>query len=438
MKITHISASDFSGGAARAAFRLHTGLRRLGVNSQMFVGHRESSDDAVTTYSPNGRLPERLLRGLRHRVLQREIARYQSRRPAGATFFSDDRTGYGGALVRQTPSADLLNLHWVAGLVDYGSFFRALSRDIPLVWTLHDMNPFTGGCHYTGGCGRFEQRCGACPQLGSEEDADASRAISERKRGAYAEISPGRLRVVTPSRWLGEQARRSSLFGGFRVATIPYGLDTETFRPQDQGLARGHFGIPANAKVVLFVAQWVNELRKGFFLLPRVLETLGDDPDLRAVSIGRGGESGGGAKRVVLEYTDDERTLSLLYSAADVFLLPTVEDNFPNTALEAVACGVPVVAFRVGGVPEIVRDGVTGLLVEAGDAGGLGKAIGELLRNPERRRAMSANCRRVAVTEYGLEIQASRYVELYREMLGLSGSERGIVEKQAGWKEAIA
>ncbi len=134
----------------------------------------------------------------------------------------------------------------------------------------------------------------------------------------------------------------------------------------------------------------------------------------------------------------DEKLLSAVYSASDAFILPTLQDNFPNTALEALACGVPVVSFRVGGVPEIVRDGVTGLLVEAGDGEGLGKAIGELLRNPERRRAMSANCRRVAVTEYGLEIQARRYVEVYREMLGLSGSERGIAEKQAGWKEAIA
>ena len=421
MKITHISAGDFSGGAARAAFRLHAGLRQMGVDSRMFVERGESSDETVITYSRKG-LPRRLLHGLRNRLLSREIGWYQLRQPIGESLFSDDRTAYRAAPVRQVPAADLLNLHWVAGFVDYGSFFRALPTNLPLVWTLHDMNPFTGGCHHAGACDSFEHRCGACPQLDSKREEDPSRAIWKRKQRAYAGVASGRLHVVTPSRWLAGQVRRSALFGSRPVSVIPYGLDTEVFQPRDRLFARQLFGIPANAKVVLFVAVWLEDRQKGFFLLPRALEVLGGDPDLYLVSIGRTGENNvGPGRHIALPYTSDERALSCLYSAADVFLLPTFADNFPNTALEALACGVPVVAFCVGGVPEIVRDGVTGLLAEPGNAEGLGRVIGEILGNPQRRRTMSENCRRVAVEEYALQIQAKRYLELYRDMLGQGG-----------------
>lgn len=417
MKILHLSTTDIRGGAARAAYRLHYGLCRQDYDSSMFVAQRGSDDPSVASYVPPTDLPNGLCRVLRRGLIWRDFRRYESTRASCHDCFNDSRSEYGVALLQQLPSSDLINLHWIAGFVDYGSFFARVPGHIPIVWTFHDMNPFTGGCHYDEGCGRFVERCGRCPQLGSKNLHDLSRQIWRRKRNIFQQIEPDRLHIVTPSLWLAEEAKRSSLLGRFSSSVIPYGLDTDTFSPRDPSIARAVLELPQSAKVVLYVAGSTDNQRKGFVFLTEALSELSELPNLFLVSLGGGKPAlNSHINHLHLGYAENDRLLSFVYSAADVFVISSVQDNFPNTVLEALACGTPVVGFSVGGIPEMVRSGVTGLLAPPGDERALAEAISQLLENEAARAEMSANCRRIATEEYSLEIQANRYIKLYEAL----------------------
>lgn len=417
LRITHISTNDISGGAARAAYRLHAGLRELGHDSRMLVAVKDSEDSTVTVFRPE--------RDLFNRVRRRVLTTYQARswrgvapRRAGATFFSDDRSPYGAEMVEQMPPCDILQLHWIATFVDYCRFFRRIPRELPVVWTLHDMNPFTGGCHFAGDCHRFCAGCGACPELLSADAEDFSAEAWKRKQRGLRHREGSRIRVVTPSRWMAEQARSSSLFGKIPIDVIPYGVDTETFQPRDRKAARERFGITADAKVALFMAEWAGERRKGLGLLVEAFRRMKEVPEFCLAAMGRElPKELADVRSVTIGHVRDDHAVSLAYSLADVFVIPSIEDNLPNTSLEALACGVPIVAFSVGGLVDVVRPGKTGTLVQSGDVNGLQAAIAGLLNNREERMTMAADCRRVAVEEYSLEIQARRYSELYEEML---------------------
>jgi glycosyltransferase involved in cell wall biosynthesis len=258
--------------------------------------------------------------------------------------------------------------------------------------------------------------------LGSRAENDLSRAIWRRKRKSLESLAERKFRVVTPSRWLAEQARKSTLLGRFPCSVIPYGLDIEVFQPRDPRLMREALGIPLTAKVVLFLADGVDDPRKGREFLLRALEGMADSQNLFLLTLGRGGPLELGAfPHVHVNAVADDRLLSCVYSAADVFVAPSLQDNLPNTVLEAIACGVPVVGFASGGIPDAVRQGETGLLAPLRDVRGLREAVRELLATESIRTEMARNCRRVAVQEYALEIQARRYLELYRAMI--SGAE---------------
>jgi glycosyltransferase involved in cell wall biosynthesis len=219
--------------------------------------------------------------------------------------------------------------------------------------------------------------------------------------------------------------KKSPMLGTFPVSVLPYGTDIHTFQPRDQLMARERFDIPRAAKVVLFVAHAATEKRKGWDLFLKATEAFRTDSEVFVLAVGYGSKNNDlGARAKTIESVDDELAMSFVYSAADVFVVPSLQDNFPNTALEALACGLPVVAFDVGGIPDMVRNDCTGILVEPGNSRALGETIGELLNNEGRRRQMSANCRRIAVEEYAMDVQARRYEELYTSLLGSrAGSE---------------
>jgi len=415
VKITHVCTSDLSGGAARAAYRLHSELRRLGEDSALFVQSRESNDPTVVGFNSSLGSIRRVRRGFRRWLLRRDASKLAVKRPWDGSYFSDDRSEHFATAMEQFPACDLLHLHWLSGFLDYRDFFSRIPKNLPVVWTSHDMNSFTGGCHYDNGCGRFVDSCGACPQLGSEDDHDFSRAVWTRKREAYAGLNHGQLHLVTPSRWLAREVGKSALLSKQLVSVIPNGLDTQIFQPRDSRAARDVLGLPSNAQVILFLADWVSEARKGFSLLKQALAGISNRPDLILLTMGRGpADIPLDIPVVRLAYVAEEKFLSMVYSAADLFLLPALQDNLPNTVLESLACGVPVVAFSVGGVPEIIRHGVEGLLVPPGDVGGLQSASCALLDDPEVLGKMKVNARQWILQEYKLELQAHRYVELYK------------------------
>ena len=419
MRILHVSTFDTAGGAALAAYRLHRGLIDAGHDSRMLVARRDSQDPSVLAPEGARDLRSRLLRRARRLRIDRDFQKYRQTRPGWPERFSDDRAPVDFENAADLDSYDVVNLHWIGGLLDCRRFFRAVPAGVPVVWTLHDMNAFTGGCHYDAGCGRYTSICGACPQLGSTEEADLSNAVWRRKDSMYSRLEPNRLHFITPSRWLADEIGRSSLLGDrFPVSVIPYGVDTEAFAPRDKEAARAVLGIPRDARVVLFLAYSLAATRKGFGILTEALRGLPHDQNVVVISVGAGEASVElEGSQLHLGKISQFRLLSMVYSAADLFVIPSVQDNLPSTVLESLSCGTPIVGFDAGGIPEMVRPGVTGSLASAGSAPDLAAAIWSLLEDRAARRRMSTECRRVALTEYGMEEYVSRYETLYRGLI---------------------
>ncbi len=417
MKIVQLSTGDIGGGAARAAYRLHNGLLRLGIDSTMLVLRRTSGQPSVRGLKWSEDLATRLRRRHRRNQIRRDFDPYRKTLPPGFELFSDDRSEVGFDLVRQIPPCDLINLHWVAGFLDYEIFFDHLPPRMPLVWRLPDMSPLTGGCHYDGGCGKFPDRCGACPVLGSTHENDLSRQVWKRKSAALEKLDVQQLHVVGPSRWIAQQAKRSSLLGRFPSSVIPNGVDVTEFAPRDKGSSRDVLGVPRQAKVVLFAADSASNPRKGFQYLAAALAGIGGTSEVFLLTVGGGKPEAPDFPQLHLGKIADDRMLAMIYSAADVFVIPSLQESFGLTVIESMACGTPVVGFDTGGIPDMVRPGESGFLAPLGDARALGHAILQALDAKTDRVQMGERCRQIAVEEYSQELQARRYAELYRSIL---------------------
>lgn len=418
MRIVHIAASDVCGGAARAAHRLHKGLLREGVDSRMFVRRKRSDDPKVTAAIRSSGAAGRAFRRLRRWRAEREYSRYRSTRPDGFEPFDDDRTQIKIGLESGLPPCDILNLHFVAGFLDFESFFSFMPSRCPIVWRLPDLHALTGGCHYDLGCGKHLKGCGACPQLGSDAADDLAARSWRRKQRALKGVDPSRLHFVALNRWMAGQIQASEIVGHFPVTVIPNGLDTDEFAPRDKAACRDLLGIPEGERVILFVSEDVGNCRKGMHLLGDALARVRDLGNVSLLSIG-GGKSGLEAPVPHRHFSkiDDNRLLSAFYNAADIYVIPSLQDNLPNTVLESLACGTPVAGFDVGGIPDMVRPGETGVLAAAEDATELGDAIKSLLVDENKRAALGRRCREIALGEYSLEAQARGYIDLYRGML---------------------
>ena len=416
IKIVHVNTNDTRGGAARAAYRLHSALINEGIASNIFVQKRKSNDPNVSALNPSAGWFQQKLRQFRSNHITRDFSRYDAAAGIDYDFFSDDRSVYGAEVLAQFPSCDLVNLHWISSFIDYRTFFREIARRrIPAVWTLHDMNPLTGGCHYNRGCERFLEGCGACPQLKSSDANDLSRQIWLRKQAALENLPNNGLHLVALCQWMADEARRSQLLQRFPISIIPNSLDTTVFAPRNRQVAREIFQIPPDRKVALFVAGSLKDVRKGMELLQQALVSACDTPNLMLASVGHAEWTANtNIPHRSLGAIDDDRLLSFAYSAADLFVIPSLQDNLPNTVMEALSCGTPVVGFAVGGIPDMVRPGVTGALAPPNDAAALGATIASLLNQPERLAEMSAQCRRIALAEYGMNTQAHRYMKLYQ------------------------
>jgi glycosyltransferase involved in cell wall biosynthesis len=426
MKIVHLNKNDKDGGAARAAYRLHRGLRRAGHDSIMVVASRTSDDPAVIAVQRPMDLISRIWRGARQYRIAQDFRRYRASRPSGYDLFSDDRTEYTVTLVNQMPLCDVVNLHWVSGFVDHRYFFDHVPRKRPVVWTLHDMNPLTGGCHYNLGCVHYLHGCKACPQLGSARPRDLSSAIWKRKNKVYSRVDRSQLHIVAPSRWLATEVQQSPLLSAFPVTVIPNGIDVDDiFVPRDQAPIRDLLGIPRTARVVLFVAETTDSRRKGFqFLLDALSRTAQDVSHLFLLSVGSN------TPHIDLPIPwlhlgsiDNDRFLSMAYSAADLFAICSVQDNLPNTVLEAMACAIPVIGIAVGGIPDMVRDEITGLTVPPGQPDALARAMYRTLNDEPLRKRFASDGRRIAVAEYSVSLQARRYAALYDDLLELKHRE---------------
>lgn len=417
MKIRHVSTNDINGGAARAAYRLHLGLKSLNLDSSMVVLNKSSIDKNIHRVKNSAKIYARILRTIRREFIKKEFQSYHATRYKGLELFSDDRTEYKNQLNTFVNNSDILNLHWVANFVDFTSFFMNIPQNKPVVWTLHDMNPFTGGCHYNVSCDRFTEQCGHCPQLGSNKSNDLSFNIWKRKKHAFDRLNDSCIQIVTPSNWLAGEVKRSSLLKRFKVSVIHYGLDTNKYIPCDKKSARKVLNLPENHNIVLFVAESLQNKRKGLELLIKALDILKNN-NIFLLSVGNTNtDLINHANQMHLGNLSNDNLLPIVYSVADVFVIPSLQDNLPNTVLEAMACGTPVVGFNTGGIPDMVKPYDTGLLANTGDAVDLAKKIQWLLENDVKRKEMGKNSRQMIENHFRLDIQAKKYYELYNNML---------------------
>ena len=418
MKIASISTFDNQGGAARAAFRLHQGLKQIDVESWILCQSKFSQDSRVLGAKTSSGI-EQAKTGIRLTLDQLPLKRYRQR---SKQLFSPHWLPSNVAKRVAQLNPDLINLHWVSA--GYLKIETLAKFKQPLVWTLHDMWSFTGGCHYNQSCDKFTVSCGACPLLGSAKESDLSHQIWQRKKKAWENLD---LTIVTPSKWLGDNAKGSSLFSDRRVEVIPYGLDTETYRPIDQATARELLKLPQDKQLILFLSlNATSDQRKGFHLLQPALKHLShsgwqDQLELMVVGASKPENLAElGFKAHYLGILKDDLTLALAYSAADVFVAPSLQDNLPNTVLEATSCGTPCVAFDIGGMPDMIEHQYNGYLAHPFVVEDLAQGMAWILKDRERLATLGHQARTKAKQEFALKIQATRYQILYQEVLASS------------------
>ncbi len=422
------------GGAAIAARRLHDALGQFGVDSRFYYGNQSPGvkDPSYIVFDPSPRKHSVVAVASNALDIRRQILRWR-RRQKLHHYTAGKWEGYEGLsyprLAERTPLSlagalpDVVHLHWISDFIDYPSFFASLPEGLPIVWTLHDMSPFTGGCHYAWDCQKFESVCGDCPQL--NDHRSAKDLANEGWRIKHDALAGKTIHVVADSYWLEQQARKSSLFAhanSFR--TIHYGLDADQFVPRDKSVCKRALGIPADQFVISFGAQSIDTRRKGLRELMAALRSP-TGQHITALVFGQGDFAGDAIPNCDLRplgRIETPELLSLVYSAADLFVIPSLYEAFGQTAMEAMACGTPVVGFDTGGIPDIVQDGRTGLLAKRGDSVDLAHKIQWMIAHPSERVAMGRNGRRLVEEEFTSAVQAQQYAELYREV---TGADRG-------------
>lgn len=407
MQVLHINQSDIGGGAAIAGYRLHQGLLAQGVDSRLLVGSVQSGSDRVASVERNYWV-EKLIGYANQRAGFNYLNHISSFEISKHDFYKD---------------ADILNFHNLH--TDYFSYLAlpALTKSKPAIFTLHDMWSFTGHCAYSYDCDRWKVGCGHCPYPDTYPAVSKDNTHLERQLKNWV-YSRSNMTIVAPSHWLTEQAKQSIL-SQFPIHHIPYGINTEAYQPLDSEQCRTLIGIPPRKRVLMFGAANLKDSRKGGDLLLEALKNLPTALKSETVllTLGKGGESiaeAVGIANLNLGYVSNDRLKAVAYSAADLFIFPTRADNLPLVLQESLACGTPIVSFKVGGVPDLVRPGITGYLAAQEDAVDFCAGIVKLLDDTSLRESMSQNCRTIAVSEYSLNLQTQRYIDLYHQVLQIA------------------
>ena len=414
MKVLILSFSDLIGGAARAAYRLHQGLLAAGIDSQMLVQNKVSGDRTII--APQSKI-QRGIAAVKPALDQLPFAFHRDRDPTIGIYSSQLLPNKILDKIEQI-NPDIINLHWICGGFIPIETIGKLKQ--PLVWTLHDMWAFTGGCHYSGECDRYQRSCGACPQLGSSRNWDLSRWIWQRKVKAWQNLN---LTVVTPSQWLADTAKSSSLLQNTPVEVIANGIDPQIYQPHPKQLARQILNLPTDKKIVLFGAlNSTVDKRKGFSLLLAAIQSLQQLESANAVELVIFGASAPatpidfGFKAHYIGKFSDDVSLSLLYAAADVFIAPSIQDNLPNTILEAMFCGTPSAAFNIGGIPDLIEHQHNGYLARPFSPQDLAWGIHWILADSTRHQKISRKNRNKALAQFSLERQTQRYLRVFNDL----------------------
>ena len=415
MKPLILNTSDIEGGAARAAYRLHKGLRSIGLDSQMLVQTKSSDDHTVV--GPQTKI-QKVFGMIRPTLDSLFVQLYPKR---DNVLFSPAVLPNNNLVTKvKRLDSDVINLHWIAKGMLNPKTLKHFNK--PLVWTLHDMWPFTGGCHYDSGCGRYQEACGKCPILKTSKNIEMSHWIWKRKEKAWKELD---IVIVTPSHWLADCAKNSSLFHDFRIEVIPNGLDLNRFKPFDKHTAREILLLPQDKKLILFGAvNSTSDKRKGFQHLQSAMKNIdmnGWGNNFEVVVFGSSEPINSlelGLKIHYLGHLPGDIALSLLYAAADVMVVPSTQENLANTVMESLSCGTPCVAFNIGGMPDMIEHKHTGYLAYPFNTEDLAKGIIWVLEDDERWKVLSLQARRKVENEFDIQTVAKKYANLYEEIVG--------------------
>ena len=407
MKVLQIHGTDAPvGGGPIAMLRLHGGLRQAGVQSRILCPKTTRSDSVAIPYVPGtGRL-----RALTMRLGLNELHCLGSFKIPSLAAYAE---------------ADLLHMHCLHGGFFHYMALPMLTKTKPAVYTVHDMWPFTGHCCYSYNCDRWKNGCGKCPypELPNEIRRDATGWEWKLKEWGYGRSN---LTIVAPSTWIYRLAQQSML-KHLPIHHIPYGVDTDVYRPLDREMSRTALGIPPGKKVLLYIVRRMTpshkaSYNKGADVLAQAVRDLPAALRKETVLLLVGEGASAFASEldmttIPLGFISSDHLKALVFSASDLFVFPTRADNLPLVLMESLACGTPAVSFDVGGVSDLVRPGITGLLAEPENAKQISERIVQLLEDGNLCDRMRRQCREIAVKEYSLDLYIDRHRALYRQAL---------------------
>ena len=417
MNVVHLSDSDIVGGASKATFRLHSALRQIGCQSSVIVREKRSLDDDV-----------RRARVQKKTVLNRISARISqsliNKSAASYTYnYNKVIRSYRGGIEEHLLNASIINLHWIDKLLETSDIKYIYDKfKIPIVWTLMDEEPYTGGCHYTFGCEKFKTECYECHLIKPSRVCDFSKKTWWAK---YRQLRDIPLVFVAGTRWQAERIKSSSLFSQHKILVIPLPVNENIFRVINKGAAREVLGIPYDKKVIFAGAASFKDERKGMGYLSDSLKMMHAEFSLPDSQIRRNDvvllTAGNESKDITsldlfntkeLGYITDDRVLALAYQSADLFVCPSVEDAGPLMIAEAMLCGIPVVAFNTGGAPDLIEHKRIGYLAETRDSRDLAKGI-EFVLKISNEDNMTERIRNIALKNQYQDEVARSYLDMY-------------------------
>lgn len=421
MKVVHINTYDGNGGAGRACLRLHQALLAEGVQSEVWVSYKFGSNPRIKSFSASFLAKGFSAFGI---LLERYYSSFISKPvkiPFSASIWGKDITR-----IKAILEADIIHMHWINHAFLRPEDLARLSKLNKLVvWTFHDSNAFTGGCHVRYNCDHFERSCGNCPILKNEHPADASNKIWKRKQKAYGQL---RFSIVAPSRWMHQSILRSSLLKDAQVEVIPNTLETEVFRPWDKQAARMQLGLAEDKFIMLsgFMPSR-KDLHKGTPYLLEALQILIDQGLVRKENVELiifGNKDTANVPDFPVNTTflgtiSNDEKLSICYSAADVFLTPSLDDNLPNTVMESLSCGTPVVAFTTGGIPDMVTHLENGYLANYKSSEDFANGISWVEQHQDRT-SLNQAAREAVMNRFSEKVIARKHLALYQEVSGIS------------------
>lgn len=416
MRVLIVNTSERVGGAAVAANRLTEALNNNGVKAKMLVRDKQTDNITIATLPASWR-------NRWHFLWERFVIWWKNgfRRK---NLFAVDIANAGTDITRlpEFKEADIIHLHWVnQGMLSLKDIRKILASGKPVVWTMHDMWPCTGICHYASECIGYHDACGQCWLLSFPKDKDLSHRVFMKKQRIYAET---KIRFVTCSRWLESKARKSRLLTEHNIRTIHNALNTSVFRPIDRRTVRQELGLPTDKQLILFGAMKITDKRKGIDQFVEACQLLSEKNSKDPLSIGIVVFGNHSSELEVLlpfsvyslGYISGESQMAKVYNAVDLFVIPSLEDNLPNTIAESQACGTPCVGFRVGGIPEMIDHQENGYIAEYRDAEDFAQGIYWILQEADSE-TLSHNARKKAIVAYGEDSVAKQYVQLYEEAL---------------------